>query len=102
MKLCNSTRALILFVLLVLSCVAARAQGVTVIKAGRLVDPEAGTAATNQMIVVEGRRIKAVGSNLPIPAGANVIDLSGYAVLPGLSDAHTHLCESRSEEHTSE
>jgi imidazolonepropionase-like amidohydrolase len=94
MKLGTEARALTLFVLLLLCCAAARAQGVTVIKAGRLVDPEAGTAAANQVIVVEGRKIKAVGSNLPVPAGANVIDLSAYTVLPGLFDAHAHLCMS--------
>lgn len=92
MRFKTTTRALVALTLFLL-CAAARAQ-VTVIKAGRLVDPEAGTAAANQVIVVEGRKIKAVGPNLPIPAGATVIDLSAYTVLPGLFDAHTHLCES--------
>ena len=64
---------------------------VTVIKAGRLIDPETGTAAANQVIVIEGERIKAVGPNLAIPAGATVIDLSKLTVLPGLVDAHTHM-----------
>lgn len=61
------------------------------IKAGRLIDPETGTAATNQVIIIEGEKIKAVGANLPIPAGAKVIDLSKLTVLPGLVDAHTHM-----------
>ena len=64
---------------------------VTVIKAGRLIDPETGTAATNQLIIVEGEKIKAVGWNVPIPSGATVIDLSNLTVLPGLVDAHTHM-----------
>ena len=64
---------------------------ITVIKAGRLIDPETGTAALNQVIVIEGERFKAIGANLPIPAGAEVIDLSKYTVLPGLVDAHTHM-----------
>jgi imidazolonepropionase-like amidohydrolase len=67
---------------------------VTAIRAGRLVDPEAGTAAENQVIIVEGGKIKAVGAGLSIPAGANVIDLSRSTVMPGLFDAHTHLCMS--------
>ena len=64
---------------------------ITVIKAGRLIDPETGTAATNQLIIVEGEKIKAVGWNLAIPPGAKVIDLSNLTVLPGLVDAHTHM-----------
>lgn len=61
------------------------------IKAGRLIDPETGTATANQVILVEGEKIKAVGSNVAIPGGATVIDLSKLTVLPGLVDAHTHM-----------
>ncbi len=65
---------------------------VAVIRAGVLVDPESGTAARNQTILVENGRVTAVGADVSIPAGAAVIDLSRLAVLPGLFDAHTHLC----------
>jgi imidazolonepropionase-like amidohydrolase len=63
---------------------------IVAVKAGRLVDPESGTVATNQIILVEGERIRQVGAGLAIPAGAEVIDLSNLTVLPGLVDAHTH------------
>jgi len=66
-------------------------QRVTAIKAGRLIDPETGTASVNQVIIIEGEKIKEVGSNLAIPAGATVIDLSKLTVLPGFVDAHTHM-----------
>src|SRR5262245_20842328 len=84
-----------LFVVLLSGLVAAQSQTqpapVTAIKAGRLIDPETGTAAANQVILIEGERIKAVGANLAIPSGATVIDLSKLTVLPGLVDAHTHM-----------
>ena len=64
---------------------------VTAIRAGRLVDPETGTIAANQVILVEGERIKEIGPSVTIPPGAEVIDLSKMTVLPGLVDAHTHL-----------
>jgi imidazolonepropionase-like amidohydrolase len=70
---------------------AAPAQ-VTAIRAGRLVDPDAGTAVRDQVILVERGRITRVGAGVPIPAGAAVVDLSRATVLPGLVDAHTHLC----------
>lgn len=65
---------------------------VTAIRAGHLIDPETGKIESNQTILVEGRDIKAVGGKVAIPAGANVIDLSKYTVMPGMMDAHTHLC----------
>ena len=61
------------------------------IRVGRLIDPETGTAASNQLIAVKDGRIVAVGANVPAPSGAETIDLSQYSVLPGLVDAHNHL-----------
>ena len=54
-------------------------------------DPETGRIAQNQVILVEGEKIKAVGGSVAIPAGAAVIDLPDLKVLPGLVDTHTHL-----------
>jgi len=64
---------------------------VTAIRAGRLLDPESGRILTNQIILIEGTRIREVGAGLAIPAGAQVIDLSAMTVMPGLVEAHNHL-----------
>jgi len=66
---------------------------VTAIKAGRLVDVDAGTVLSNQLILIRENRIVAIGPSLAIPAGANMIDLSNMTVLPGLIDCHTHLAD---------
>lgn len=64
---------------------------ITVIRAGGLLDTEKGEILKEQLILIEGERIKAVGSDLEVPAGARVIDLSRATVLPGLIDCHTHI-----------
>lgn len=72
---------------------AAVAQAQTIaIRAGRLIDPDSGATSSNQVIVVEGGVIKAVGGSVTIPQNATVIDLANATVLPGLFDMHTHLC----------
>ncbi len=61
------------------------------IRAGHLIDPETGSAAANQIILVEAGKFSAIGPNVAIPQGAEVLDLSEYYVSPGLVDAHNHL-----------
>ena len=84
-----------LFVLVLTSLAFAQSQprpaAITAIKAGHLIDPETGTVTANQVILIQGEKITAVGGNLSIPAGATLIDLSRLTVLPGLVDAHTHM-----------
>src|SRR6266478_4314262 len=75
-----------------LLCALASAQ-VTVIKAGHLVDVDAGVLLADQTIIIRGGKIEAIGKGLAIPAGAEVIDLSSMTVLPGLIDCHTHLAD---------
>jgi imidazolonepropionase-like amidohydrolase len=71
---------------------------ITAVKAGRLIDPETGTSTNNQVILIQGEKITAVGPNLAIPSGATVIDLSALTVLPGLVDAHTHMAMTYKEQ----
>lgn len=80
--------------LLTLSTLIAHAdEGLSYIKAGRLVDVVGAKAIADQVIVIQGDKIVEVAgtADLPIPAGATVIDLSDHTVLPGLIDMHDHL-----------
>jgi len=98
--------ALCLFVVVVMAGVVIAQQPqlpaatlpITAIKAGKLLDPETGTAAADQVIIIEGEKIKAVGPGLAIPAGARLIDLSKLTVMPGLVDAHTHMAMTYKEQ----
>src|SRR5262249_3134821 len=65
----------------------------TYILAGRLFDSTGNNVKESMVIIVDGERIKSVGSasSVKVPAGANVVDLSHATVLPGLIDCHTHL-----------
>jgi len=66
---------------------------VTAVRAGRLFDSTTGRMLSRQVVLIQGERITDVGpeAQVKIPAGAQVIDLSGATVLPGLVDAHSHM-----------
>ena len=81
--------------LILSSALASQAQQspVTIIRAGRVIDVDAGRALSNQTIVIRNGKIESIGENLAIPPGATIIDLSKMTVLPGLIDCHTHLAD---------
>ena len=58
----------------------------------RVVDGTGAPAREDQTIVIRGDRIDAVGpaSTAKIPAGAQVLDLTGHTVIPGLVGLHEH------------
>jgi imidazolonepropionase-like amidohydrolase len=63
------------------------------IRAGKLLDVHSGRVLSDMIIVVDGDSIERVtrASEISVPAGAKVIDLSNAFVLPGLIDAHEHI-----------
>jgi imidazolonepropionase-like amidohydrolase len=73
----------------------ATAPKVIYVRAARLLDGRGGTPLEPAMVRIDGERITAVGRSLPIPSGAQVIDLGGATLLPGLIDLHTHLTGAR-------
>lgn len=66
------------------------------VEAGRLLDVASGAVLTGQCILTEGERILRVEPCAEAPAGAERVDWSGYTVLPGLIDLHTHLSDTGS------
>lgn len=62
-----------------------------VLHAARLLQIDSGSVLTPGEILVVGERIKAVGTSVERPQGAQVIDLGNTTLLPGLIDAHVHL-----------
>jgi len=82
-----------IFAMLVCAFSSIATAQVTVVRAGRLVEPDSGTVLTDQVILVDGGKIQAVGKGLAVPAGAKVIDLSDKTVLPGFIDCHTLLAD---------
>jgi imidazolonepropionase-like amidohydrolase len=74
---------------------AARAsdERIVAIKAGRFIDVVDERVLTDQVVLIEGDRIAKVGParSVGVPDDARVIDLSGYTVMPGFVDTHTHV-----------
>ncbi len=66
------------------------------IKAGKLINTQAGSVEKDQVIIVEDGVFKAIGNNVTVPKNARLIDLSSKTVLPGLIDCHTHLTDETS------
>jgi imidazolonepropionase-like amidohydrolase len=70
---------------------ATAADQVIALKAARLFDGKSKALLPNGVVLVQGDKIVDVASNLPIPNGAQVIDLGDATLSPGFMDAHTHL-----------
>lgn len=61
------------------------------VKAARLIDGKGRAPIRDAVVLIENDRIVAAGTNLPIPPGAQLIDLGSATLLPGFIDAHTHI-----------
>lgn len=84
---------LVLVALVSVQLSAQSAAPITLVKAGRLIDPRTGNVLAPAFVLIEGDKIKQVGSpaQISVPANAKMIDLGTATLLPGLIDGHTHL-----------
>ena len=64
----------------------------TALVGGTLIDGWGSKPIPNSVVLIQGDRIKAVGTqgSLQVPAGADIISTEGMTVLPGLWDMHVH------------
>jgi imidazolonepropionase-like amidohydrolase len=72
---------------------AARAQERPIAFRGAHIIPIAGTPIDDGVLVVQNGRITAAGpaASVNVPAGAEVRDVSGKVIMPGLVDTHSHI-----------
>jgi imidazolonepropionase-like amidohydrolase len=79
--------------LLCLDSAAAQRGRTKALVGGTLIDGYGGPPVRNSVILIDGERIRSIGTvgTLPVPAGAEVISTEGMSVLPGLWDMHVHL-----------
>jgi dihydroorotase len=62
------------------------------LRGGRVIDPSQDLDGPADVLVRDGR-VEAVDRSIPEPEGAEVLDVTGMSVSPGLIDVHVHLRE---------
>ncbi|WP_034492340.1 amidohydrolase family protein [Afifella pfennigii] len=67
----------------------------TAVKVGKLIDGNGGPVIDRGVVVIDGKRIAAVGSQseVTIPPDATIIDEPGLTAMPGMMDLHLHIAQ---------
>jgi len=80
------------FLLLARGAHPVAAQGTIAITHVNVVDASSSAPRRDQVVVVRGNRIVAVGParSTPVPSGAHIVDGRGRFLIPGLWDMHVH------------
>jgi imidazolonepropionase-like amidohydrolase len=94
-KLCTMLAALFFALFSIGQIVAQSPTSLSLIRAGRMLDPRTGNVLSPAAVLIEDGKIKEVGPSSRVqadaPASAKTIDLGSATLLPGLIDSHTHL-----------
>lgn len=76
----------------------ALAEELIALKGGTLIDPARDQPVEDAVIIIRDGRIEAAGpaASTPVPEDANIVDVTGRWITPGLIDAHMHFSQSGS------
>ncbi|WP_405600054.1 MULTISPECIES: amidohydrolase family protein [unclassified Pseudoalteromonas] len=70
----------------------AEPKGMIALTGAKIITMDGEKVIENGVIITDGKHIKAIGSasDISIPKGAEVIDVTGKTIMPGIVDAHAH------------
>lgn len=76
----------------------ALARDVMALRGATMIDPSLDHSVEDAVIIIRDGRIEAAGpaTSTPVPDGANIVDVTGRWITPGLIDAHVHFSQSGS------
>ena len=69
----------------------AKPVGMVALTNARIITMRGDEVIPRGTVLIEGNRIKAVGTRVDIPANVKRIDMSGKTIMPGLIDVHSHM-----------
>jgi imidazolonepropionase-like amidohydrolase len=64
---------------------------VVVAVVGATIHPVTGPPMEAGVMLVEAGRVSALGTDVRVPSGARIVDLSGFTIMPGLVESHSHM-----------
>ena len=85
----NLTRMAVGALILSVASSASAQQPALLMTNGNIVTLDSNDSIASSVLIRNGR-IAAVGDDLQAPTGAEIIDLQGHTVIPGLMDSHVH------------
>lgn len=82
---------MIMLTLMLLTGLAGAQEPSTAFVHARIVDGRGGPPLENATLLVQGKRITAVGAGVAVPRGARRVECAGRTLLPGLISDHSHV-----------